>query len=106
MIKLSKNLKLKVLKKVNVKDDDYFRPGPGHLNPGTIIEIIGSPTKLSDVPFKILSGTGEYLCRTSQGSQVYPIEKSSNRFFLMQGHETSTPYDWGSLSSEYFEVIN
>jgi hypothetical protein len=106
LIKLSKNLKLKVLKKVKVKDDDYSRPGPGHLDPGSIVQISGSPTRHSDVPFKLLSGTGEYLCRGLYEDKVYPIHGSSNRFFFMQGHETSSPYDWGTLSNDYFEVVN
>lgn len=105
MIKLSKSLKLKVLKKVKVKDDDYGRPGPGHLNPGAIVQVSGSPTRLSDVPFKLLSGTGEYLSRGLYEDKVYPIHRSSNRFFFMQGHTTSSPYDFGSLDSNYFEVI-
>jgi hypothetical protein len=105
-IKLKKGLKLKVLKKVKIKDNDYNRPGPGYLNPGTLVEIVSSPTRLSDVPFKVLSGSGEYLSRGIMENVTYPINTGSSGFFFREGHKTNAPYDYGTLDSQFFEVIN
>ena len=106
MIKLSKNLKLKVLQKVRIKDNDYNRPGPGYLNPGTIIQINSSPTRLADVPFEVIQGSGKYTSRGLYEDREYIIKNGSSGFFFSQGHHTKSPYDWGTLSIEYYEVIN
>jgi hypothetical protein len=110
-IKLSKGLKLRVLKKVKIKDNDYNRPGPGHLDPGSILFVSSSPTRLSDVPFKLLQGSGEYLSRGLTQDKLYPIlpdpsGSSYQSFFFAQTHSTKSPYDWGTVSSEYYEVIH
>jgi hypothetical protein len=105
IIKLNKGLKLKVLKKVKIKDQDYNRPGPGYLDSGTLVQIVSSPTRLSDVPFKVLSGSGECTSRGLMKDTTYKIRVGSE-FFFSQGHTTKCPYDWGTLDSDFFEVID
>lgn len=104
-IKLRMGLKLKVLQKVRIKDNDYNRPGPGYLDPGTTLEIISSPTRLSDVPFKVIQGSGKYTSRGLYEDREYSIKNGSDGFFFSQGHTTKAPYDWGTLDTQYYEVI-
>lgn len=107
MIQLKKGLKLRVLKKVKIKDDDYNRPGPGHLNPGSVVIVSSGPTSRSDVPFKLLEGSGKYLSRGLIEDKEYSIlPEPSGRFFFTQGHSTTSPCDFGTLSNEYYEEIN
>ena len=105
MIELSKNLKLKVLKKVKVKDNCWNSPGFGYLNPGTIIKVIGGPTRISDVPLEVISGSGEYTPRGTSRNTTYPIIDGSKGLFFVQGHETNSPYDWGTLSNEFYQEV-
>jgi hypothetical protein len=110
-IQLKKGLKLRVLKKVKIKDNDYSRPGPGYLNPGSVVYVSSSPTKISDVPFKVLAGSGEYLSRGLTEDKKYPIHPdpsgcSYQTFFFTEGHSTSSPCDFGTLSNEYYEEVN
>jgi hypothetical protein len=106
MIQLKKSKQLKVLKKVKIKDDDWNRPGGGYLNPGSVVIITSGPTRISDVPFKVLSGSGEVTHRNPTGETVRQIVPGPGRFFFSQGHETRSPYDFGTLDTEYFEEIN
>ena len=84
MIKLKMGLKLKVLQKVRIKDNDYNRPGPGYLNPGTTVEIISSPTRLADVPFKVIQGSGKYTSRGLYEDREYNIKDGSDGFFFFR----------------------
>jgi hypothetical protein len=104
-IKLKMGLKLKVLQKVRIKDNDYNRPGLGYLDPGTTLEIISSPTRLADVPFKIIQGSGKYTSRGLCQDREYNIKDASGGFFFSQGHTTKAPYDWGTLDAQYYEII-
>lgn len=99
-------MKLLIKNKVKIKDNDYNRPGPGYLNPGTLIEVISSPTEISDVPFKVISGSGEYTSRGTFEDKTYQIKSGSSGFFFVQGHKTAAPYDWGTLDPSFFEVLN
>ena len=109
-IKLTKGLKLKTKTTVYIKNQSYNNPSPGTLSSGTIVEVSGSPTRLSDVPFKVLTGTGKlHLSKiTSTGEEQ--IEKQicsgDSGFFFAQGHDTSAPYDYGTVHSSLFEVLN
>ena len=105
-IKLKMGLKLKVLQKVKIKDNDYNRLGPGYLDPGTTVQIISSPTRLADVPFKVIKGSGKYTSRGLYGDREYNIKDGSSGFFFSQGHNTEAPYDWGTLDSAFFKVVN
>lgn len=100
------NMRLKVKKKVKIKDSSYSMPGPGHLNEGTIIQITSGPTRLSDLPFKVLSGSGEYLSRGVMQDRTCKIKDGSWGFFFVEGHNTVCPYDWGKLDTEYFEIVH
>lgn len=100
------NMKLKVKKKVKIIDNDYNRPGPGYLNLESVVQITSGPTRLSDLPFKVLSGSGEYLSRGIMEDKVCKIKDGSSGFFFLQGHKTKSPYDYGTLDTEFFEVIN
>ena len=104
-IKVNKNMKLLVKTKVNIKDDSWAMPGPGYLNEGTLIEVVGSPTRISDVRFKVIEGSGEITHRLSTKEIKKDINPGNSGFFFSQGHETRSPYDFGTLSAEYFEVI-
>lgn len=106
MIKLKKNLQLQVLKKVRIKDNCWDMPGGGYLNPGTVVEVTSGPTRISDVPFKVIQGSGEITHRRRDGESTRNIEAGSNGFFFSQGHHTVSPYDYGTLDSQFFEVIN
>ena len=77
-------------------------PGPGHLDPGTIVEVTGGPTRISDVPFKVISGSGEYTSRGIFEDKTYKIKNGSSGFFFSQGHTTVAPYDYGQLDSSFF----
>ena len=102
MIKLKKNLQLQVLKKVRIKDNCWNMPGPGHLDPGTIVEVTSGPTRISDVPFKVVKGSGEIIHRHVHGETKKPIKDGSEGFFFSQGHNTVAPYDYGQLDSSFF----
>lgn len=110
-IKLKKGLKLKVKQTVYIKDNCYNEPSVGTLNPNTVLEVTGGPTRLSDVPFKVLEGGGS-INRRMRDYRGWPIEKLQNitpqenyrGFFFTQGHQTQAPYDFGTLSTEFFEV--
>lgn len=106
MITPQLKMKLRVKKKVKIKDSDYNRPGPGYLNSGTLVEVTSSPTRLSDLPFKVIKGSGEYISRGIFEDKTYQIEDGSSGFFFMQGHTTVAPYDWGKLDAEYFEIVH
>ena len=105
-IKLTRNKKLQVLKQVKIKDNCWDRPGGGYLNPGSIIEVTNGPTRISDVPFKVIEGTGEITHRNPDGDLTRKIKAGSFGFFFSQGHETQSPYDFGTLSTSYFKEIN
>lgn len=112
-IQLKKGLKLKVKQTVYIKDNCYNEPSVGTLNPTTLLEVTGGPTRLSDVPFKVLKGGGS-INRRMRDYRGWPIEKIQDitpeenyrGFFFTQGHTTRSPYDFGYLSTEYFEVFN
>ena len=112
-IRLTKGLKLKTLKSVRIKDNCYNEPSVGTLNPNTLLEVTGGPTRLRDVPFKVLEGGGS-INRRMRDYRGWPIEKLQDitpcqnykGFFFTEGHETQSPYDFGTLSAEYFEVIH
>lgn len=106
MITPQLHMKLRVKNKVKIIDSDYNRPGPGYLNPGTLIQVTSSPTRLSDVPFKVISGSGEYTSRGIFEDKTYEIKDGSSGFFFSQGHTTVAPYDWGKLDTEYFEIAH
>lgn len=106
MIKLKKDLKLTTLQKVKIKDDDWNRPGGGYLNPGSVVIVTSGPTRISDVPFKVLSGSGEVTHRNPTGETVRHITPGPGRFFFSQGHETKSLYDFGTLNTALFEVCN
>jgi len=105
---ITPHLKMKLLikNKVKIIDSDYNRPGPGYLNPGTLIQVTSSPTRLADLPFKVISGSGEYLSRGLLEDKTYQIKDGSSGFFFRQGHKTVAPYDWGTLDSFFFEVAD
>jgi hypothetical protein len=105
MIKLNKNMKLKVLKKVRIKDNSWSMPGPGYLNPGTIVQVTSGPTRISDVPFKVLEGSGEITYRSVMKETTKPIQAGSDGFFFSQGHKTVAPYDYGHLDNIFFEKV-
>jgi len=106
MIKLEYNKKLKVLKKVKIKDNCWNMPGVGYLNPGSIVQVNSSPTRISDVPFIVLEGTGQITHRSPSGETKKPIESGSKGFFFLQGHKTVCPYDYGTLEKEFFQESN
>ena len=106
MIKLKKGLKLTTLQKVKIKDDDWNRPGGGYLNPGSVVIVTSGPTRISDVPFKVLSGSGEVTHRNLTGEALVQIAPGPGRFFFSQGHETRSPYDFGTLDAKLFKVCN
>ena len=81
MIKLKKGLKVTTLQKVKIKDDDWNRPGGGYLNPGSVVIITSGPTRISDVPFKVLSGSGEVTHRNPTGETLVQIAPGPGRFF-------------------------
>lgn len=80
-------------------------PGPGYLNPGTIVQIKGSPTDLSNIRFQVLSGSGEITYRLPDRNLTREITPGSSGFFFCQGHKVEAPYDWGTLDTNYFQVI-
>ena len=106
MIQLSSSKKLKVLKKVRIKDNSWNMPGGSHLEPGTLVQVSAGPTRISDVPFIILEGVGQITHRHVNGETTRPIKNASNGFFFSQGHKTSSPYDFGTLDTECFEEIS
>ena len=105
MIKLRKDLKLRTKKKVRIKDNCWTMPGGGFLNPGTVVFVTSGPTRISDVPFQVLTGTGQITHRHVAGETIREIEDGSSGFFFSEGHKTSSPYDFGTLDTEYFEEI-
>ena len=105
MIKLEYNKKLRVLKKVKVIDNCWNMPGIGYLEPGTLVQVNSGPTRLSDVPFTVLQGTGEITHRTDTGTIKESIKPGSKGFFFSQGHKTACPYDYGTLDIEFFEEL-
>lgn len=112
-IRLTKGLKLKVKKAVYIKDNCYNEPSVGTLNQNTVLEVTSGPTRISDVPFKVLKGGGtinrrmkDYRGWPTEEVQDITPEKNSSGFFFSQGHKTAAPYDFGTLSSEYFEPLN
>ena len=106
MIRLSKNKKLKTLKTVRIKDNCWNMPGGGYLNSGTIVQVTGGPTSISDVPFKVIEGTGEITHRNYTGDITRKIEAGSKGFFFSEGHNTQAPYDYGTLDTNFFEEIH
>lgn len=112
-IQLRKDLKLRVKQTVYIKDNCYNEPSVGTLDPNTVVKVTGGPSRLSDVPFKVLNGGGS-INRRMRDYRGWPIEKIQNitpqenyhGFFFTQGHTTQSPYDFGCLSTEYFEVFN
>lgn len=105
MIKLTKNKKIKILKKVRIKDNCWDMPGGGYLNPGTVVEVTSGPTRISDVPFKVIEGSGKITHRHVNGETVRDIKNGSAGFFFSQGHHTVSPYDYGTLDNSFFEEI-
>ena len=105
-IKLQMNTKLLVKKKVRIKTDNWSTPGPGYLNEGAVIQINGTPTYISDVPFIVLQGSGEIVNRGTFEDTKRKIEPGDRRFFLSEGHSTRAPYDWGTLDAKCFEVLD
>ncbi len=105
MIKLKMNIQLQVLKKVRIKDNCWNMPGGGYLNPGTIVQVISGPTRISDVPFKVIKGSGKVTHRNHDGEITRDIESGSKGFFFSQGHKTVAPYDYGELDPSYFEEV-
>ena len=105
MIKLMKNKKIKVLKKVKIKDNCWDMPGGGYLNPGTLVEVTSGPTRISDVPFKVIEGSGEITHRNVTGETIRDIKAGSAGFFFSQGHITRSPYDYGFLDPSYYTEI-
>ncbi len=105
MIKLKEGLYLKALKDVRCKDRNWSMPGKVILKKGSIVKTYTGPTSLSDVPFEIVVGKASWWQRTPR--LISPEERivTSGDFFFSQGHETSHPYDFGSLSSDLFEVV-
>lgn len=106
MISLTKNLKIQVVQKVKIKDNDWNRPGGGYLNPGTIVQVTSGPTKISDVPFKVLEGSGKITHRGPINDITREIENGSTGFFFSQGHFTSSPYDYGKLDPLFFKKVD
>ncbi len=106
MIQLEYNKKIKVRKKVNIKDNCWNMPGSGYLNPGTVVQVTSGPTRISDVPFKVIKGSGEITHRNLDSETTRNITDGSHGFFFYQGHKTQSPYDFGTLDTEYFEEIN
>lgn len=110
MIHLKKDLTLRVKKSVKIINKSYNMPSNGKLNPNTIIKISGGPTRLSDVPFKVIAGGGtiNLISLDYRGSEQQVPKKiiPGDSYFFNQGHTTVAPYDFGSLSTEYFEVLN
>lgn len=106
MITPQLNMKLKVKKKVKIIDSSYSMPGPGYLNPGTILQITSRPTSLSDVPFKVIQGSGKYTSRGMTKDSICTISDGSSGFFFLQGHTTVAPYDWGKLDTQFFEIVH
>ena len=106
MIKLEYNKKLKVLKKVRIIDNCWNMPGGGYLEPGTLVQVSSGPTRISDVPFIVLEGSGEIVHRHANGETKSTIESGSQGFFFSQGHKTVSPYDYGTLDQEFFEELN
>ena len=80
-------------------------PGGGYLNPGAVVEITSGPTKISDVPFKVIKGSGEITHRNPTGETVKEIKDGSVGYFFSQGHYTVSPYDYGTLDTQYFKEI-
>lgn len=105
MIKLSMNKKLKVLKKVRIKDNCWDMPGGGYLNPGTVVQITSGPTRISDVPFKVIEGSGKITHRNFDGELTREIKAGSHGFFFSEGHATVSPYDYGTLDHDFFKEI-
>ena len=110
MIRLKKGLTLKVKKPVRIIDKCYNMPSNGSLTTNTIIQISGSPTRLSDVPFKVVSGGGNINIRSlnHRGSEEQTPKEiiAGDSYFFNEGHKTVAPYDFGTLDSTYFEVVN
>lgn len=104
MIPVKEFLQLKVLKKVFVKDKNWNMPGSGTLNPGTILTVDGTPTRISDVSFRVISGSGIITKRTPTRDITSQIVPGTSLFFS-EGHNTSHPYDFGTLDPEYFQKI-
>jgi hypothetical protein len=105
MISLTKNLKVQVIQKVKIKDNNWNRPGGGYLNPGTTVQVTSGPTRISDVPFKVLEGSGEITHRGLDADVTKEIKNGSTGFFFSQGHNTTSPYDYGTLDTQYFKEI-
>ena len=105
MIKLKKNMKLLTLKKVRIKDNDWNMPGPGYLNAGALLEVTSGPTRISDVPFKVIEGSGEITYRSPMNQVTKPIKSGSDGFFFSEGHKTVSPYDFGHLDSNLFQEV-
>lgn len=80
-------------------------PGSGYLNPGTIVEITSGPTRISDVPFKVIEGSGEITHRNHTGETKEEIKAGSAGFFFCQGHHTVCPYDYGSVDSSFYQTL-
>ena len=110
MIRLKKGLTLKVKRPVRIINKSYNMPSNGNLKKGTVIQIVGSPTRLSDVPFKVITGGGSINIRSLDhgGSEKQTFKEiiAGDSYFFNEGHTTVAPYDFGSLSPEYFEVYN
>lgn len=110
-IRLTKGLKLKVKQTVWIKDNCYNMPSVGQLYEGTVVQVTGGPTSLSDVPFKVIDGSGGINYRivdSHRGEIEKPSKITSGEkgFFFTQGHDTCAPYDYGHLSPEFYEVYN
>lgn len=80
-------------------------PGGGFLNPGTTVVVTSGPTRISDVPFQVLNGSGQVTHRSPTGETTRKIQNGSSGFFFSEGHKTSSPYDFGTLDAECFEEI-
>ena len=105
-IKLKKGMQFKVVKKVYIIDNSYNMPSVGTLLPGTIVEVVGHPTHISDVPIAILSGGGSITQRNLHEPDQYREIKPGKGYFFSQVHKTNSPYDFGTLSSSFYEIQN
>ena len=106
MIELEHNLYLKTTKKVRCKDQNWNMPGEVILEPNTIVKIYGGPTRLSDVPFRIVEGKASWWPRSPSNLNSTKKEINSGNFFFLEGHHTRCPYDFGLLDSDLFELIS
>tara|TARA_Y100000592_G_C5469435_1_gene318557 strand:- start:2025 stop:2381 length:357 start_codon:yes stop_codon:yes gene_type:complete len=110
--RLKDGLRFKVVKPVLIKDNCWNEPSVGTLEEGTVVEVTGGPSEISDVPFKVIEGGGT-INRRKRDWRGWPTEelqgitpqKNYDGFFFSQGHETECPYDYGTLCSTFYKLI-